>query len=46
MHLLDEKDADKGILVAYMGGSICEGSETPSLNGTPRKTIFTLECGE
>jgi hypothetical protein len=31
--LLDEKEAEKGILVAFMGGSVCEGSDTPSLNG-------------
>ena len=33
-------DAEKGIIVGYSGGSICEGSETPSLNGLPRKAIF------
>ena len=45
-HLIDNKDANKGILVGYMGGAICEGSETTSLNGQPRKVIFRLECGE
>ena len=44
--MLDEKEAEKGILVAFKGGSICEGSDTPSLNGQPRKVIFRLECGE
>lgn len=46
INLLDEKDANKGLLVAYQGGSICEGSETPTLNGLPRKTIFRLECAQ
>ncbi len=45
-HLLDDRDANKGILAGYMGGSVCEGSETPSLNGLPRKVLFRLECGE
>lgn len=45
-HLLDERDANKGILVGFQGGAICEGSETPSLNGEPRKVLFRLECGE
>jgi len=29
-----------------MGGATCEGSETPSLNGLPRKVLFRLECGD
>ena len=29
-----------------MGGAICEGSDTPSLNGKPRKILFRLECGD
>ena len=45
-HLLDEKDANKGLLVGFLGGAICEGSDTPSLNGLPRKILFSLECGE
>ena len=45
-HLLDDKKADKGLLVAYMGGAICEGSDTPSLNGLPRKVVFSLECAD
>lgn len=45
-HLLDDRDANKGLLVGYLGGAICEGSETPSLNGIPRKVLFRLECGE
>jgi hypothetical protein len=45
-HLIDDRDSNKGILVGYMGGAICEGSETPSLNGLPRKVLFRLECGE
>ena len=45
-HLLDDRDANKGLLVTYMGGAICEGSETPSLNGQPRKVVFRLECGD
>lgn len=45
-HLIDDRDANKGLLVAYMGGAICEGSDTPSLNGLPRKVLFRLECGE
>lgn len=44
--LLDEKSPEKGLLLAYMGGSLCSGSETPSLNGLPRKTVFRLECGD
>lgn len=44
-HLLDDKDAEKGLMVTYLGGAICEGSDTPSLNGLPRKVIYTLECG-
>lgn len=45
-HLLDDRDANKGLLVGYLGGAICEGSETPSLNGLPRKVLFKLECGD
>lgn len=45
-HLLDDKNADKGMLVTYAGGAICEGSDIPSLNGLPRKVVFTLECGD
>ena len=32
--------------MGFSGGSICEGSDTPGLNGKPRKTMFRLECGE
>lgn len=45
-HLLDDKNADKGLLVAFMGGAVCEGSDTPSLNGLPRKVIYSLECSD
>ena len=45
-HLLDDRDANKGLLVGFLGGAVCEGSDTPSLNGLPRKVIFRLECGE
>jgi hypothetical protein len=45
-HLIDDRDANKGILVAYMGGATCEGSDTPTLNGLPRKVLFTLECAD
>ena len=45
-HLLDDKNANKGLLVAYMGGAICEGSDTPSMNGLPRKVIYSLECSD
>jgi hypothetical protein len=45
-HLIDDRDANKGILLAYMGGATCEGSDTPSLNGLPRKVLFTLECAD
>ena len=45
-HHLDDSDANKGLLVGFLGGAICEGSDTPSLNGLPRKTLFTLECAE
>jgi len=45
-HLLDDKDANKGIMVAYTGGAICSGSDTPSLNGLPRKVLFSLECAD
>ncbi len=45
-HLIDDKDSNKGLMVAYMGGAICSGSDTPSLNGLPRKTMFTLECSD
>jgi len=44
--LIDEKDADKGILVSFLGGATCVGSDTPSLNGLPRKVLFRLECAE
>jgi hypothetical protein len=27
--LIDDKDPNKGILVAYTGGAICSGSDTP-----------------
>jgi hypothetical protein len=43
--LLDDKDANQGLMVTYLGGAICEGSETPTLNSLPRKVIYTLECG-
>ncbi len=43
-HLIDERDANKGIMVTMTGGATCTGSETPSLNGLPRKAIFKLEC--
>lgn len=46
INLLNEEDANAGLLVGFLGGSICEGSDTPSLNGKPRKALFTLECGE
>jgi hypothetical protein len=45
-NLLDDRDANKGLLLAYMGGALCEGSDTPSLNGLPRKVLFSLECDE
>ena len=45
-HLLDERDPNKGLLVSYAGGAICEGSDTPFLNGKPRRILFRLECGE
>jgi hypothetical protein len=45
-HLIDDRDANKGLLLVFMGGAICEGSDTPQLNGLPRKTIFRLECGD
>jgi hypothetical protein len=44
--LIDDKEASKGIMVTMMGGDVCNGSETPSLNGLPRKAMFRLECGE
>ncbi len=44
--MIDEREANKGILLSYMDGAVCEGSETPSLNGLPRKVLFRLECGE
>lgn len=28
-NLIDDRDASKGLLVAYTGGSLCEGSDTP-----------------
>jgi hypothetical protein len=46
INLIDEKNANKGLLVGFMGGSICEGSDTPLLNGKPRKILFRLDCGE
>lgn len=46
VNLIDENNADKGLLVAFLGGSVCEGSDTPALNGKPRKALFKLECGE
>jgi hypothetical protein len=33
-------------MLTYLGGAICEGSETAALNGLPRKVIYTLECGD
>jgi len=27
--LLDDKNAEKGLIVTYSGGAVCEGSETP-----------------
>jgi hypothetical protein len=33
-------------MVTFLGGAICEGSDSPALNGLPRKVIYTLECGE
>lgn len=44
--LIDEAHPEKGLLLGMMGGSICEGSDTPALNGKPRKAFFRLECGE
>lgn len=44
-HLLDDTDANKGLMITYQGGVLCEGTDNPSLTGLPRKTIFTLECG-
>ena len=44
-HLIDDRDAEKGIMVAFTGGEVCSGSETPSLNGLPRKVLFRFECG-
>ena len=44
--LLDEQNPSQGLLVAFMGGDICEGSSTPSEDGNARKVIFKLECGE
>lgn len=32
-HMIDERNPDKGILLSYMGGALCEGSDMPSLNG-------------
>ena len=46
INLIDDRDSNKGLLVAYNGGSICEGSDTPALNGLPRKTLFRLECAD
>lgn len=31
--MIDERNPDKGILLSYMGGALCEGSDMPSLNG-------------
>jgi len=45
LSLIDDKEADKGIMVTLIGGEICRGSETPTLNGLPRKVMFRLECG-
>ena len=33
-------------MLTYMGGDVCESLDNPSMNGMPRKTIFTLECGD
>ena len=44
--LIDDANPNKGLLVGMLGGSICEGSDTPALNGKPRKAFFRLECGE
>ncbi len=32
-HLIDDASPNNGIVVAYLGGALCEGSETRSLNG-------------
>ena len=45
-HLIDDRNAAKGMMVTLTGGAVCSGSETPSLNGLPRKVLYKLECGD
>jgi hypothetical protein len=44
--LIDDKKAEKGLIVSFMGGEKCKGSLTPELNGLPRKVMFRMECAD
>lgn len=44
--LIDDKKAEKGLFVSFMGGETCKGSLTKELNGLPRKVVFRMECAE
>jgi len=44
INLIDDRDAGKGLMIGFLGGSTCQGSDTPSLNGLPRKILVRLEC--
>ena len=44
--LIDDKKAEKGLFVSFMGGETCQGSLTKELNGLPRKVVFRMECAE
>eukprot|EP01017_Pseudomicrothorax_dubius_P010883 TRINITY_DN1395_c0_g1_i2.p1 TRINITY_DN1395_c0_g1~~TRINITY_DN1395_c0_g1_i2.p1 ORF type:complete len:193 (-),score=48.15 TRINITY_DN1395_c0_g1_i2:103-681(-) len=43
--LVDTFDPSKGVRVTYFQGDMCQNSENPVENGSPRRVSFKLLCG-